>query len=36
MNFGKYVWLVGCASNGYMEKFDRDGDGLIENDGFPD
>lgn len=36
MTFGKDVWPAVCASIEYMEKFDRDGDGLIENDGFPD
>uniref|UniRef100_A0A0E0EYT8 NLGase n=1 Tax=Oryza meridionalis TaxID=40149 RepID=A0A0E0EYT8_9ORYZ len=25
-----------CAAMDYMNQFDRDGDGLIENDGFPD
>ncbi|XP_074583993.1 uncharacterized protein LOC141840012 [Curcuma longa] len=36
MSFGRDVWPAVCAAIDYMEQFDRDGDGLIENDGFPD
>ncbi|XP_077226695.1 beta-glucosidase, GBA2 type family protein [Tasmannia lanceolata] len=36
MSFGMDVWPAVCAAMEYMEQFDRDGDGLIENDGFPD
>ncbi|KAK9288472.1 hypothetical protein L1049_016929 [Liquidambar formosana] len=36
MSFGADVWPAVCAAIDYMEQFDRDGDGLIENDGFPD
>ncbi|GLJ21298.1 hypothetical protein SUGI_0391310 [Cryptomeria japonica] len=36
LSFGKDVWPAVCAAMEYMQKFDRDGDGLIENDGFPD
>ncbi|KAG6521629.1 hypothetical protein ZIOFF_018754 [Zingiber officinale] len=36
MSFGKDVWPAVCAAIDYMDQFDRDGDGLIENDGFPD
>ncbi|XP_042517357.1 non-lysosomal glucosylceramidase [Macadamia integrifolia] len=36
MSFGVDVWPAVCAAMEYMEQFDRDGDGLIENDGFPD
>ncbi|OAY68565.1 Non-lysosomal glucosylceramidase, partial [Ananas comosus] len=36
MSFGRDVWPAVCAAMDYMEQFDRDGDGLIENDGFPD
>ncbi|KAF8402073.1 hypothetical protein HHK36_013025 [Tetracentron sinense] len=36
MSFGTDVWPAVCAAIEYMEQFDRDGDGLIENDGFPD
>ncbi|XP_073102856.1 uncharacterized protein [Elaeis guineensis] len=36
MSFGRDVWPAVCAAMEYMEQFDRDGDGLIENDGFPD
>ncbi|KAJ4805671.1 Non-lysosomal glucosylceramidase [Rhynchospora pubera] len=34
--FARDVWPGVCAAMDYMEQFDRDGDGLIENDGFPD
>ncbi|MED6134806.1 hypothetical protein PIB30_040420 [Stylosanthes scabra] len=36
MSFGVDVWPAVRAAMEYMEQFDRDGDGLIENDGFPD
>ncbi|ERN18870.1 non-lysosomal glucosylceramidase isoform X1 [Amborella trichopoda] len=36
MAFARDVWPAVCAAMEYMEQFDRDGDGLIENDGFPD
>ncbi|CAL9077506.1 unnamed protein product [Musa acuminata var. zebrina] len=36
MSFGQDVWPAVCAAMDYMEQFDRDGDGLVENDGFPD
>ncbi|GJN20845.1 hypothetical protein PR202_gb08272 [Eleusine coracana subsp. coracana] len=36
MSFGRDVWPAVCAAVDYMDQFDRDGDGLIENDGFPD
>ncbi|XP_042394104.1 non-lysosomal glucosylceramidase-like [Zingiber officinale] len=36
ISFGSEVWPAVCAAIDYMEQFDRDGDGLIENDGFPD
>ncbi|XP_058101529.1 uncharacterized protein LOC131245828 [Magnolia sinica] len=36
MSFGVDVWPAVRAAIEYMEQFDRDGDGLIENDGFPD
>ncbi|PIN12075.1 Glucosylceramidase [Handroanthus impetiginosus] len=35
-SFGADVWPAVCAAIEYMEQFDRDNDGLIENDGFPD
>lgn len=35
-SFGNEVWPAVCAAMEYMEQFDRDNDGLIENDGFPD
>ncbi|GFP98321.1 non-lysosomal glucosylceramidase [Phtheirospermum japonicum] len=35
-SFGADVWPAVCAAVEYMEQFDRDNDGLIENDGFPD
>ncbi|KAF5768310.1 putative glucosylceramidase [Helianthus annuus] len=34
--FGTDVWPAVCAAMDYMDQFDRDGDCLIENDGFPD
>ncbi|RZB44812.1 Non-lysosomal glucosylceramidase isoform C [Glycine soja] len=36
LEFGVDVWPAVRAAMEYMEQFDRDGDGLIENDGFPD
>ncbi|KAI3980350.1 hypothetical protein MKX01_003889 [Papaver californicum] len=36
MSFAVDVWPAVCAAMEYMEQFDKDGDGLIENDGFPD
>lgn len=36
MSFGVDVWPAVQAAMEYMEQFDRDDDGLIENDGFPD
>ncbi|XP_010241124.1 PREDICTED: non-lysosomal glucosylceramidase isoform X2 [Nelumbo nucifera] len=36
LSFAVDVWPAVRAAMEYMEQFDRDGDGLIENDGFPD
>uniref|UniRef100_A0A0E0EAP4 Non-lysosomal glucosylceramidase n=1 Tax=Oryza meridionalis TaxID=40149 RepID=A0A0E0EAP4_9ORYZ len=36
MTFGKDVWPAVCTAMEYMEQFDHDDDGMIENDGFPD
>ncbi|KAJ4968595.1 hypothetical protein NE237_015296 [Protea cynaroides] len=36
LSFGVDVWPAVRAAMEYMEQFDRDDDGLIENDGFPD
>ncbi|XP_051129367.1 uncharacterized protein LOC127250240 [Andrographis paniculata] len=36
LSFGADVWPAVRAAIEYMEQFDRDNDGLIENDGFPD
>ncbi|KAG2726577.1 hypothetical protein I3760_01G119000 [Carya illinoinensis] len=36
MSFGVDVWPAVRAAMEYMDQFDRDDDGLIENDGFPD
>ncbi|XP_021850909.2 uncharacterized protein [Spinacia oleracea] len=36
MAFGIDVWPSVRAAMEYMDQFDMDGDGLIENDGFPD
>jgi non-lysosomal glucosylceramidase len=36
LSFGADVWPAVCAAMEYMEQFDKDNDGLIENDGFPD
>ncbi|KAH6834582.1 Beta-glucosidase [Perilla frutescens var. hirtella] len=35
-SFGADVWPAVCAAIDYMDQFDRDNDGMIENDGFPD
>ena len=34
--FAKAVWPAVYAAMAYLDQFDRDRDGLIENDGFPD
>ncbi|XP_061337487.1 uncharacterized protein LOC133284485 isoform X2 [Gastrolobium bilobum] len=36
LQFGVDVWPAVRAAMEYMDQFDRDGDSLIENDGFPD
>lgn len=36
LSFGADVWPAVCAAIEYMDQFDRDNDGMIENDGFPD
>ncbi|CAL0321180.1 unnamed protein product [Lupinus luteus] len=36
MSFGVDVWPAVRTAMEYMDQFDRDNDGLIENDGFPD
>ncbi|KAJ7567463.1 hypothetical protein O6H91_02G149200 [Diphasiastrum complanatum] len=36
MAFAKAVWPAVYSAMAYMDQFDRDRDGLIENDGFPD
>ncbi|CAN1334617.1 Non-lysosomal glucosylceramidase [Linum perenne] len=36
MSFGVDVWPAVRTAMEYMEQFDKDDDGLIENDGFPD
>eukprot|EP01018_Ginkgo_biloba_P009127 Gb_37177 [translate_table: standard] len=35
-SFGRDVWPAVCIAMEYMERFDKDSDCLIENDGFPD
>ncbi|XP_058188571.1 uncharacterized protein LOC131306382 [Rhododendron vialii] len=35
-NFAQAVWPSVYVAIAFMEQFDRDGDGMIENDGFPD
>ncbi|KAF5738838.1 hypothetical protein HS088_TW12G00031 [Tripterygium wilfordii] len=35
-NFAKAVWPSVYVAIAYMDQFDKDGDGMIENDGFPD
>lgn len=34
--FAEAVWPSVYVAMAYMDQFDRDGDGMIENDGFPD
>jgi non-lysosomal glucosylceramidase len=34
--FARAVWPAVFAAMAYMDQFDRDRDGMIENDGFPD
>lgn len=34
--FAQAVWPAVYLAMAYMEQFDKDGDGMIENDGFPD
>lgn len=34
--FGKSVWPSVYIAIAYMDQFDKDGDGMIENEGFPD
>ncbi|OMO92277.1 Glucosylceramidase [Corchorus olitorius] len=34
--FAQAVWPSVYVAMAYMDQFDRDGDGMIENDGFPD
>ncbi|KAL7081360.1 hypothetical protein ACP275_14G035300 [Erythranthe tilingii] len=36
LSFAAQVYPAVCAAIDYMDQFDRDNDGLIENDGFPD
>lgn len=35
-NFARAVWPSVYIALAYMEQFDKDGDGMIENEGFPD
>lgn len=35
-NFARAVWPSVYAAMAYIEQFDKDGDGMIENEGFPD
>ncbi|CAI9294214.1 unnamed protein product [Lactuca saligna] len=35
-NFAKAVWPSVYIAMAYMEQFDKDGDGMVENEGFPD
>ncbi|CAI9770156.1 unnamed protein product [Fraxinus pennsylvanica] len=35
-NFAKAVWPSVYVAMAYMDQFDKDGDGMIENEGFPD
>ncbi|KAL5559867.1 hypothetical protein UlMin_036078 [Ulmus minor] len=35
-NFAKAVWPSVYMAMAFMDQFDKDGDGMIENDGFPD
>ncbi|GER29230.1 non-lysosomal glucosylceramidase [Striga asiatica] len=36
LGFARAVWPSVYVAMAYMEQFDRDGDGMIENEGFPD
>ncbi|KAI6691295.1 hypothetical protein NL676_028123 [Syzygium grande] len=36
INFAKAVWPSVYIAMAYMDQFDKDGDGMIENEGFPD
>lgn len=36
LNFAKAVWPSVYTAMAYMDQFDKDGDGMIENEGFPD
>ncbi|KAG2714075.1 hypothetical protein I3760_03G009300 [Carya illinoinensis] len=35
-NFARAVWPSVYVAMAYMDQFDKDGDGMIENEGFPD
>lgn len=35
-SFARAVWPAVYMAMAYMDQFDKDGDGMIENDGFPD
>lgn len=35
-NFAKAVWPAVYMAMAFMDQFDKDGDGMIENEGFPD
>nr|XP_043621004.1 non-lysosomal glucosylceramidase-like isoform X1 [Erigeron canadensis]XP_043621005.1 non-lysosomal glucosylceramidase-like isoform X1 [Erigeron canadensis] len=35
-NFARAVWPSVYIAMAYMEQFDKDGDGMVENEGFPD
>jgi non-lysosomal glucosylceramidase len=35
-NFAQAVWPSVYMAMAFMEQFDKDGDGMIENEGFPD
>jgi non-lysosomal glucosylceramidase len=36
LNFAKAVWPSVYTAIAYLDQFDKDGDGMIENEGFPD
>ncbi|ESQ33419.1 hypothetical protein EUTSA_v10006714mg [Eutrema salsugineum] len=36
LNFAKEVWPSVYTAIAYLDQFDKDGDGMIENEGFPD
>ncbi|KAH0854806.1 hypothetical protein HID58_037095 [Brassica napus] len=36
INFAKSVWPSVYTAIAYLDQFDKDGDGMIENEGFPD